>query len=134
MESLNPDSAVPEAVDKLCRLFQVLHSVASHYVESQAAPGREDQQRANTGVDTYLAALGFPSQPTILEGDGEAGYPPSAPADMGGVANQEFQRGVNPVLWMGNGAQLEDWFYNNEQMMTLLEDGFSNNFERGWDG
>ena len=28
------------------------------------------------------------------------------------------------MIWMGNGTQLEDWFYNNEQMINILEDGF----------
>ncbi|KAL2261569.1 hypothetical protein VTK26DRAFT_3876 [Humicola hyalothermophila] len=132
VESLNPDHDVPEPVAKLCRLFQALYSIASHYVLSQAATGREEQQRANAGVDTYLAVLGFPPQPASLEGQGDAGYRSPAAADASVATNQEYQRGVNPVLWMANGAQLEDWFYNNQQMMTLLEDGFTADFENGW--
>jgi hypothetical protein len=36
------------------------------------------------------------------------------------------------MIWMGNGTQLEDWFYNNQQMMTFLEDGFPD--ESRWGG
>jgi hypothetical protein len=49
------------------------------------------------------------------------------------ATNQEFQRGVNPMIWMGNGAQLEDWLYNNQQMTALLEDGFSDNLMGRWE-
>ncbi|KAK4149344.1 hypothetical protein C8A00DRAFT_18946 [Chaetomidium leptoderma] len=116
--SLQPHPTVTEAVDKFRRLFQVLYNVASQYVESQAGVGRDDQQ-SSTEVDTCLAAFGFPSHP--IPGQQQAGYLAGA---MGDASDQAFQRGVNPMIWMGNGTQLEDWFYNNQQMITLLEDGF----------
>lgn len=72
---------------------------------------------ASDGVDAYLATLGFPPQ-------GIAEHPPQAPyVEAQSGAMEETARGVNPMLWMGNGAQLEDWFYNNQQMMEFLEDG-----------
>jgi hypothetical protein len=117
--SLQPHTASTEAVDKLRRLFQVLYSVASQYVGSQAG-ATSDEQQPSVEVDTCLAALGFPSQP--VPGQHEAGYLPHG--SVGDFSDQAFQRGVNPMIWMGNGTQLEDWFYNNQQMMTLLEDGF----------
>jgi hypothetical protein len=118
--SLQPHTASSEAVDKLRRLFQVLFSVASQYVGSQEAGATRDEQQPSTEVDITLAALGFPSQP--VPGQHEAGY--LAHGSVGDFNNQPFQRGVNPMIWMGNGTQLEDWFYNNQQMMSLLEDGF----------
>lgn len=118
--SLQPHTTVTDAVDRLRRLFQVLYSVAHQYVESQTGTGRDEQQ-SSTEVDTCLATLGFPSQPVM--GHQVTGSLPNSTADAG-VHMPAFQRGVNPMLWMGNGAQLEDWFYNNQQMMAFLEDGF----------
>ena len=71
-------------------------------------------------MDTCLAALGFPSSQSI-PGYQEAGYLAGSMVDAN---DQAFQRGVNPMIWMSNGTQLEDWFYNNQQIMTFLEDGF----------
>lgn len=115
--SLQPHTTSIEAVDRLRRLFQVLYNVAAQYVESHTGLGRDEQQ--STDVDTCLAIMGFPSQPN--PGQQEAGCLPSNAPE---VNDQAFQRGVNPMLWMGNGTQLEEWFYNNQQMMTFLEDGF----------
>lgn len=118
MASLQPHTTVSEAVDKLRRLFQGLYNVASQYLEFQSGLGRDDQQ-SSIEVDTCLAALGFPPQPVPGQHDG--GYLPEGVPD---ASDSAFQRGVNPMIWMGNGTQLEDWFYNNQQMMNFLEDGF----------
>ena len=163
------NGSVSEAVDRLCRLFQVLYSVASHYVESHTSGssytggsgGGEDQifQGSGiggigtmTGIDSYLAALGFP--PPILasnvnaatagmedqnsgsgplpyhhHGEGQEQYAMKAGDDVGfdqtvqGVDGQEPQRAVDPMIWMGNEAQLEGWLYSNQQMLSFLEDG-----------
>ncbi|KAL1836185.1 hypothetical protein VTJ49DRAFT_5466 [Mycothermus thermophilus] len=112
--SLQPYPSGTDGVERLRRLFQVLYNVASQYMESQARAGQDD-----LGVDTCLAALGFPSS-HAPPGQQDAEYASSMQGSSGSV----FQRGVNPVIWMGNGMELEDWFYNNEQMMSLLEDGF----------
>ncbi|KAL2132145.1 hypothetical protein VTI74DRAFT_4151 [Chaetomium olivicolor] len=113
--SLQPHNTISEAVDKLCRLFQALYSVASQYVQSHAGAGEDDPQQSKE-VDAWLAAMGFPSQ--IGQEQPESAHLAN---DAGG---QAFQRGINPMIWMGNGIQLEDWLYNNEQMMAFLEDGF----------
>ncbi|KAK4120198.1 hypothetical protein N657DRAFT_693139 [Parathielavia appendiculata] len=118
--SLQPHTAATEAVDKLRRLFHVLYSVASQYVESLVG-ATGDVQQPSTEVDTCLAALGFSSSQPV-PGQQEAGFLPGS--GMGDFNEQASQRGVNPMIWMGNGTQLEDWFYNNQQMMTFLEDGF----------
>ena len=124
--SLQPHTTVTDAVDRLRRLFQVLHSVASQYVESQTGAGKDDQQ-TSTEVDACLATLGFPSQPGL--GQQESG---DFPNDTSDASDQAYQRGFNPMIWMGNGTQLEDWFYNNEQMMTFLDDAYPD--ERRWGG
>ncbi len=127
VSSLQPHTQVADAVDRLRRLFQVLHSVASQYIESQTAAGRDDPP-SNTEVDTCLATLGFPPQPGL--GQEETGYLPGGTGDVGDQAY--YQRGVNPMIWMGNGTQLEEWFYNNQQMMNFLEDGVPD--ENRWGG
>lgn len=140
--SLQTEVSVTEAVDKLRRLFQVLYSVASRYIESQvsgsggcAGNTRVHQaQPSHHEVDAYLATLGFP-QPHNHQGVVYDQQQLGAAIHAGDAMNirttgetatsaEELQRGVNPMMWMGNGAQLEDWFYSNQQMMALLEDGF----------
>lgn len=126
--SLQLESAVSEAADKLRRLFQVLLSVASHYVETQNpnSAGEHQRQASSIDIDTYLSTLGFPSASQVPAEQPQHNSQFSSStvegATMPEADNQQFQRGVNPMLWMGNGAQLEDWFYNNQQVMTLLED------------
>ncbi|KAK4220323.1 fungal-specific transcription factor domain-containing protein [Rhypophila decipiens] len=170
------EGGVSEAVDRLCRLFQVLYSVASHYVESYAAGGggvyptgtggvgdSDMFQGASTqgigaalaGVDTYLAALGFPppqlnNASANAEVQGQAGFGGGGSTDLpyhsghdgrsqeqfaiksgdddfqlDGVAGegQEPQRALDPMIWMGNEAQLEGWLYSNQQVLSFLEDG-----------
>ena len=123
--SLQPHRSVADAVDRLRRLFQILYSVASQYVESQTGAGKDDQQ-TSTEVDACLATLGFPSQPGL----GQQQESGDLSNDVGDTSDQTYQRGFDPMIWMGNGTQLENWFYNNEQMMTFLDDTFPN--EERW--
>ncbi|KAJ9165344.1 Fungal specific transcription factor [Coniochaeta hoffmannii] len=141
VSSLHSDDLnVSEAVSRLARLFQVLYTIALHHVETRTGNGQQvDQQQSHQTttieVDAYLAALGFPhqvmgevhkhkqsqqQQQQDETGDGCLG----GGGGMGdGFGMYETQRAVNPVLWMGNGAQLEEWLYTNDQMIGLLEDG-----------
>lgn len=119
--SLQLEIAVTEPIDKLRRLFQVLYNVASYYVESQTGARGEDQQQSNAEVDAYLAALGFSSQASA-EQQHETQYLVSSEQGVGESANLELPRSVNPMIWMGNGAQLEDWLWSNEHMVSFLED------------
>lgn len=112
-----------DAVVRIRKLFQVLSNVASHYVDAHAA-GVEKRERESGSIvsnipgqtattqeiDSYLATLGFPAQGADYHGHHQHVHP-------------EEPAGVNPMLWMGNGTQLEDWFYSNQQMMEFLEDG-----------
>ncbi|KAK3301852.1 uncharacterized protein B0T15DRAFT_442060 [Chaetomium strumarium] len=119
LEKVDSSGGVSDAIDKLRRLFQVLYSVATQYVDQSHTEAHQPSME----VDTCLAALGFPSSQGSIIGFGDF---------TSGTSSAAFQRGVNPMIWMGNGAQLEDWFYSNQQMMAFLEDGFPG--EAGWGG
>ncbi|KAK4164052.1 putative transcriptional regulatory protein [Cladorrhinum sp. PSN259] len=146
--SLQIEASVTEAVDRLRRLFQILYSVALRYVESQTGSGGGgggggaeaggngvlQPQPGHQEVDAYLATLGFAqlqNHQGVVYDQQQLGA--AIHGGFGTVSNriiceaptsaEELQRGINPMMWMGNGAQLEDWFYSNQQMMALLEDG-----------
>lgn len=139
-----------EASARLCRLFQVLYNVALRYVEMRSHGGigsgnnngvggnaQQQQQSEEQGqeMDKYLTALGFPPA---------SGHPQQQHAQqqqssdvgseqMSGMTGGEAEDGMNgagvagsgalnQMMWMGNAAQLEDWFYSNQQMMGLVED------------
>jgi hypothetical protein len=116
--SLQPHPSATEAVEKLRRLFQVLYNVAAQYIESHSQTGHYNRPDTME-IDSCLAALGFPSSnaPT-----GHHDNPDVGDVDRRG-SGQASQRGVNPMIWTGYGMELEDWFYNNQHMMTLLGDG-----------
>ncbi|RSL53192.1 hypothetical protein CEP53_007829 [Fusarium sp. AF-6] len=128
-----------EAAAKTHRLFQVLYTVALRYIEFRTCtpPADQNQAQANAELNTYLAALGFPpasidnrqqqqqqqhqQQPTSL-GPAQAGAFSQPLGDPGMLDGTEGQRGANTMMWMGNTAQLEEWFNSNQQMMELLEE------------
>lgn len=130
--SIQSAPTVSDAAAKMHRLFQVLYSVALRYVEFHVSTPPENQMQASAEMDTYLAALGFPS--TAPGGGGmhqqqqHTGYPTSTagpaytPATSMGDENMaDAQRNGYPMMWMGNSAQLEDWFYSNQAMMGLVQ-------------
>ncbi|KAK0671251.1 putative transcriptional regulatory protein [Cercophora samala] len=126
--SLQYESSVSEAVERLRRLFQVLVSVASHHIQfsstsqvgqrADIGPGLPSQvpqaHQAAFEVDAYLGTLGF-SQQIVSEQWNET----TAGQGREGGEVPEVQRMANPMMWMGNEMQLEDWFYNNDQMEAL---------------
>lgn len=123
--SISSPEQVPEteAIVKTRRLFQVLYNVALHYVENtgrgkETASGSVTQVEQD-GIDAYLATLGFSAQGMV---DAQQQHQQQEPGEayMAGEADEsQTTRGVNPMLWMSSGAQLEDWFYSNQQMMDL---------------
>ncbi|KAK4448419.1 fungal-specific transcription factor domain-containing protein [Podospora aff. communis PSN243] len=115
-----------EAITKVRKLFQVLCHIAQHYVDAYTTDSSSSsgmakvyhshtQSTGNTEIDSYLATLGFPAQ----------GIPNNQQQQQEQQQLQQSEEpgGVNPMLWMGSGTQLEDWFYSNQQMMDFLEDG-----------
>jgi hypothetical protein len=114
-----------EAIVKIRRLFQVLYNVALHYVENTGR-GKETTSGSGTqveqdGIDAYLATLGFSAQGmTDTQQQQQQQQQQLGEAYVAGETDEaQTTRGVNPMLWMGSGAQLEDWFYSNQQMTDL---------------
>ncbi|ROT38994.1 fungal-specific transcription factor domain-containing protein [Sodiomyces alkalinus F11] len=136
--SIQSAPALSEAAAKMHRLFQVLYSVALRYVEFRIATPPAGQLQASAEMEGYLAALGFPStglgdaqqhqqqqnpheeQSQQTPDFGNSPFGQGVPGNVGALGEGQ-QRAVNPMMWMGNGAQLEDWFYSNQQMMGLLQ-------------
>ncbi|KAJ4255400.1 hypothetical protein NW762_009395 [Fusarium torreyae] len=125
------ESSIPlsDAAAKTHRLFQVLYTVALRYIEFRTTTPPADQTQASAELNTYLAALGFPPAGLNNGGQQQAQMNPaqggafSQPlGDLSMLDGTEGQRGANPMMWMGNTAQLGEWFNSNQQMMELLEE------------
>ncbi|KAL2877606.1 hypothetical protein SGCOL_007134 [Colletotrichum sp. CLE4] len=135
---LQETSKMSDAAAKMCRLFQVLYSVALRFVEFRASTPQSRQTQASAEMDAYLAALGFPpkgsaegghqqqqQQPTAfaqITSTAPEVVPTSGIAGVGIDAMDESLRPGNPMMWMTNAAQLEDFFYTNTAMMDLLQE------------
>ncbi|KAH8204905.1 hypothetical protein TruAng_000944 [Truncatella angustata] len=130
-----------EHAAKLCkmtasaqRLFHILCNIANRYIEiktSATQPSMSDEFNA------YLHALGFVPglNPNILTtqdigatgATGTAGAAGLVSGAKGGNIRPDTQRevsaqGTGPLQQDGS---LGDWFYNNQQMMGLLEENFN---------
>lgn len=125
------ETSIPlsDAAGKTHRLFQVLYTVALRYIEFRTTSPPPEQTQASAELNNYLAALGFPPaginngghQATPMNPDQTSAFPQPL-GDMGMIDDAEGQRGANTMMWMGNTAQLEEWFNSNQQMMELLEE------------
>ncbi|KAF5010763.1 hypothetical protein FDECE_3093 [Fusarium decemcellulare] len=127
--SMESSIALSEAAAKMHRLFQVLYTLALRYIEFRTCTPPADQTQASAELNTYLAALGFPpagldnrQQQTTTMGPAQGGAFGQPLGDVGMLDGTEGQRGANTMMWMGNTAQLEEWFNSNQQMMELLEE------------
>ncbi|KAK1978354.1 fungal-specific transcription factor domain-containing protein [Colletotrichum cereale] len=133
---LQETATMSDAAGKMSRLFQVLYSVALRFVEFRATTPQSRQTQASAEMDAYLAALGFPPKGTgeerqqtqqLAAFNQDTGHAPellSVPsiAGMSVDVMDEGMRPGNPMMWMTNAAQLEDFFYSNTAMMDLLQD------------
>ncbi|RGP59628.1 hypothetical protein FLONG3_11144 [Fusarium longipes] len=127
--SVETTITLSDAAAKTHRLFQVLYTVALRYIEFRTTTPPADQTQASAELNNYLAALGFPpaglnngeQQPSAMD-PSQAGTFPQTLGDMGMLDGAEGQRGANTMMWMGNTAQLGEWFNSNQQMMELLEE------------
>lgn len=119
LTSLQSAPSFSDAAGKMYRLFQVLYSVALRYTELQNSTPPVEQAQASLEMDNYLAALGFPSMTFDAQQQ-----PQVTGFEQGALLQGTDVRGgsVNPMMWMGNSAQLEDWFNSNQQMMGLLQE------------
>lgn len=137
--SLEPTCAVSEGIDKLHRLFSVLHSVAMLYVEAKSKANSSEPQDTDMApigneFDVYLSALGF----MPVEGESAALSAAAAAHAAGGPLS------TSPVSAGGDGrafgsaaatnqtSQLGDWFSGNRYMMGLLEEDLSQFQPNSW--
>ncbi|KAG5811321.1 hypothetical protein H9Q74_004839 [Fusarium xylarioides] len=127
--SLETTIQLSDAAAKTHRLFQVLYTVALRYIEFRTSTPPADQTQASAELNNYLAALGFPpaglnngvQQSTHMEPSQPGAF--SQPlGDMSMLDGADGQRGANTMMWMGNTAQLGEWFNSSQQMMELLEE------------
>ncbi|KAK2009270.1 fungal-specific transcription factor domain-containing protein [Colletotrichum eremochloae] len=134
---LQETATMSDAAGKMSRLFQVLYSVALRFVEFRATTPQSRQTQASAEMDAYLAALGFPPKGTVEDKQQQhhqlppfnqnAGHAPD-PLSVPGVTDMHVDtmddgmKPGNPMMWMTNTAQLEDFFYSNPAMMDLLQD------------
>lgn len=127
---------VSESATKMTRLFQALYGIARRYVDFRAANPEANPMQDAT-MESYLSSMGFLTTEQLDgvrhewvtdEGPGQPGD--DAVAGQGSTANMEMgannttrtgQRATNPMMWLGHGAQLEDWLYHNQAMMDILE-------------
>ncbi|KAF6803625.1 fungal specific transcription factor domain-containing protein [Colletotrichum sojae] len=132
---LQETNSLSDAAFKMHRLFQVLYSVALRFVEFRTSTPQAKQARASAEMDAYLAALGFPpkgagsgaleqQQPSqnVTSGMDMTHANGSGIPAMAGDVMDEGLRPTNPMMWMTNATQLEDFFYSNQTMMDLLQD------------
>ncbi|KAI8214163.1 hypothetical protein K4K52_002021 [Colletotrichum sp. SAR 10_76] len=149
---LQEANTLSDAAHKMHRLFQVLYSVALRFVEFRTSTPQAQQTQASAEMDAYLAALGFPAkggnggnqqvqqQPQHQQHQHQMDFSQNAtPASqmaggtvMSGMGGDTMDEGLmkpgNPMMWMTNAAQLEDFLYSNQAMMDLLQEP---NFESG---
>ncbi|KAJ8112616.1 hypothetical protein OPT61_g5060 [Boeremia exigua] len=131
VQSIQPASTVSAPAARMHRLFQVLQKIATRYITLALEADAEEARFPETNAQ--LAAIGLPharaystsrqheqSSNYCDEMDTQLLYEPNNPE----IANNEphFRRSsVNSLFWMGNGAQLENWFYDNQMSMDSLQ-------------
>ncbi|KAI8238351.1 hypothetical protein K4K55_002991 [Colletotrichum sp. SAR 10_96] len=144
---LQEANTLSDAAHKMHRLFQVLYSVALRFVEFRTSTPQAQQTQASAEMDAYLAALGFPSkggnggnqqvqqqqqhqqhqqhQMDFSQNATQASQMAGGTV-MSGMGGDTMDEGLmkpgNPMMWMTNAAQLEDFLYSNQAMMDLLQE------------
>ncbi|GJC86416.1 putative transcriptional regulatory protein C11D3.07c [Colletotrichum liriopes] len=127
--SIQPAAAASDAAAKLCRLFQVLYNVAARYAELSGPYNGHPETTEE--MNMYLKLLGVPhgeegnaseQHRQEFAHDLEGDFAHGACGD--GTSTGEAQTGpivMNPMMRMGNGAQLEEWFYRNQDLMQSFQ-------------
>jgi hypothetical protein len=132
VSSIHAAATHSESAAKMYRLFHALHRIALRYTELHMH--HKGQGSSASAMDAQLAALGFPN--SALSGGNhttqtpttntlqDAGMDPSP--NLLGIGNGGAltdQNPVNQILWTGNGMELEDWLYNNQASIEMLQGG-----------
>jgi hypothetical protein len=121
--SIQSASSVSEPAAKIQRLFEVLCRIAEGYVKFRCSTSTADAFQDCSKIDGYLDALGFSSASGAIpgrqdpffvqhdrsnggvDGDGRGTGPDQLNGDL---------RVMNPMMWIANSAELEEWLGNNE--------------------
>ncbi|THY26309.1 fungal-specific transcription factor domain-containing protein [Aureobasidium pullulans] len=120
VDSIHAATTVSEPAAKMHRLFQVLHNIATRYLELGGMGNNQGKQSSVPTMDTQLAALGFPHAEHWEMNNGPMGF------DFGidGLQQQNQQpQPLNSILWAGNELQLEEWLYNSQASIETLQSG-----------
>ncbi|CAH0055475.1 unnamed protein product [Clonostachys solani] len=130
--SIQSASSASSPAAKMYRLVHVLYRIAKGHVESRVSAMQASGGQDDSNMDAYLNALGFSSaggcdltqQQHLGTPQGTLGVPKEAGAhvvEAGAQGMTDGLRAVNPMLWVANGAELENWIENNEAVMGLFE-------------
>lgn len=112
------------------RLFLVLYNVALRYIEFHTSQ-KPGQTPACAEMDEYLAALGLSAS---VSGDVHQPESQSLGTDPGhDFIRRESNQREEPMMWIGNEAELDGWFSSNRAIMGLLQSDF-NILDEGWRG
>jgi hypothetical protein len=124
--SIQSASSISGPAAKLHRLFQVLCRIAVGYVKFRFSATPLDGRQDSSKIDTYLDALGFSSASACIPGrqhhliipqhDSSNREVETNDARTGADAANDELRVMNPMMWMANSAELEEWLENNEVM------------------
>ncbi|PYI12339.1 hypothetical protein BO78DRAFT_2004 [Aspergillus sclerotiicarbonarius CBS 121057] len=129
VESIKSAPTVSDAAARMYRLFLVLYNVALCYVEFRTSqqPG---QAAACAEMDEHLAELGL-SAPVSGDVDQQVLQPLNTDPEHDFIGHQYKQR-EEPIMRMGNDADLDGWFSSNRAIMGLLQESDFNILDEGW--
>ncbi|KAE8135088.1 hypothetical protein BDV38DRAFT_294908 [Aspergillus pseudotamarii] len=131
VESIKLAPMVSDAAARMYRLFLVLYNVALRYIEFRTSqqPG---QTPACAEMDEYLAALGLPAQVSgVVHQPGSQSLGTDPRRDF---IRRESKQREEPMMWVGNEAELDGWFSSNRAIMGLLQESDFNILDEGWRG
>lgn len=127
--SIQSASSVSEPAAKIHRLFEVLCRIAVGYVKFRCLSSPVHAFQDSSKIDGYLDALGFSSTSSGIPGrqdpfiaqhdssnegvdsDGRRNGPDQVNGDL---------RAMNPMMWIANSAELEEWLGNSEFITDFI--------------
>ncbi|XEV07242.1 hypothetical protein FSHL1_012529 [Fusarium sambucinum] len=129
--SIQSATSISSPAARLHRLSQTLCRIALSYVKFRISSTTIDNWQGASKIDSYLDALGFSSASvgnpsrhhTMFSqhnsiGDNGAVGTNNAGTSTDGMGD-EF-RVANPMMWMGNSMELEEWLENSEAMAGFI--------------
>ncbi|RFN44628.1 fungal specific transcription factor domain-containing protein [Fusarium flagelliforme] len=127
--SIQSASSVSEPAAKIQRLFEVLCRIAVGYVKFRCSTSPADAFQDCSKIDGYLDALGFSSTSGAIPGRQDPFFV-QHDSSNGGVDGDGRRTGpdqlngdlrvMNPMMWIANSAELEEWLGNNEFITDLI--------------